>query len=76
MVRGVLSNIYLPTQDNTAENLNSGDRIFLWDHTHDLPIHSDQLPSVRFGGTSMKISNRYLPECRSKYITNCLLGQH
>ena len=64
-----VSSIFFTKQktDETGEAAETGDKIFVWDHTYDRPQLSDRLTSVRFGGNSVIISNRYLPECRSKY---------
>ena len=57
---------YKQDPENDIVELNTGKKIFLWDYINEIPLHSDTLPSVRFGGSSIIISNRYLPECRSK----------
>lgn len=56
------------TDETHPERKNTGDKVYVWDYTHESPQISSDLPMTRFGGTSVIISNRYLPECRSKYI--------
>lgn len=51
-----------------GEDAESGDKVFVWDYTYDRPQPSSRMPKVRFGGNSFTISNRYLPECRSKCV--------
>ena len=55
----------------------TGDKIFVWDYTFDSPQPSSRLDKIRFGASSITISNRYFPECRSKFlhlVNRCPIG--
>ena len=55
----------------------TGDKIFVWDYTFDSPQPSSRLDKIRFGASSITLSNRYFPECRSKFyhsLDKCQIG--
>ena len=58
---------FLCIQGDLNDQDDTGKRIYLWDYGSESPLHTDDLPGVRFGGNQIVVSNRYLPECRSMF---------
>ena len=58
-----------PDADNDGANSN-GKGIYIWDHVTQKPKYTGtDLDEVRFGGVSVKVDNRYLPNCKGNQST-------
>ena len=42
----------------------TGKGIYIWDHVSQGPVYTSVLDGVRFGGVSVKVNNRYMPDCK------------
>ena len=59
------------TPDSSDDGTEStGKGIYTWDHVKQKFVNTNtQLDEVRFGGFSVKVNNRYMPNCKGKFQT-------
>ena len=54
--------------DNDNGTQSTGKGIYIWDHVTQKPVYKSALDAVRFGGVSVKVTNRYMPQCKGTII--------